>query len=37
MVVIQSAIQWHLWAETSIPPPKACNPVSHSVNEDSVV
>ena len=27
MVVIQSAIWWHLWAETSIPLPNACNPV----------
>ena len=27
MAVIQSTIQWHLWAETSIPPLNACNPV----------
>ena len=35
VVVIQSVIQWHLWAETSIPPPNACNPASHSVNKDT--
>ena len=34
MVVIQSTIQWHLWAEMSIPPPNAHDSVSHSVNED---
>ena len=34
MVVIQSAIQWHLQAETSTPPPNACDPFGHSVNED---
>ena len=27
MAVIQSVIQWHLWAEMSIPPPNACDPV----------
>ena len=34
MVVVQSTIWWHLWAETSIPLPNALNPVGHSVNED---